>query len=174
MTTSNSAVFGRTPVDGPKPKAAGAASTARGHRIEHRIGIKAPAAVVWGLIHDLEGWGRWNPIYPQMSGVVRIGEPVKGLIALPGMKPREFGATILAWVRNEQLQWHVPGRLSEATRYIEIEPLSPESCFVANGEVFGGLMGPLIVRLLGGRIHTAFRQMSEALKTEAEARAAKK
>jgi hypothetical protein len=126
--------------------------------------------VVWELVHDLAGWGRWNAMYPQMSGDVRIGEAVAGVIAIPGMKPREFTATILDWVPNEQLHWRAGGGLTRMTRYIEIEQLAEESCIVANGEIFGGLLGPTVARSMGGRIYKGFRQMSEALKDEAEAR----
>ena len=38
--------------DAPAPKASGP----RGVRIEHRIGIQAPAEVIWDVLYDLERW----------------------------------------------------------------------------------------------------------------------
>ena len=32
-------------------------------RLENRIGVAAPASVIWDLVSDLEGWDRWNPLY---------------------------------------------------------------------------------------------------------------
>ena len=45
----------------------------RGYRVEDRIGVQAPAEVIWDVIYDLERWAEWNPTYPKASGVIRIG-----------------------------------------------------------------------------------------------------
>jgi hypothetical protein len=40
----------------------------RAFPVEHRIGIQAPAEVIWGLIHDLPSWELWNPTYTKAPG----------------------------------------------------------------------------------------------------------
>jgi hypothetical protein len=167
-----STMFGRMPVGGQKPpkSAAPAAAGPKGVPIEHRIGIQTPPEVIWDLISDLEGWSRWNPMYPQAKGSLHIGETITATIAIPGMKPREFTATILDWVPNEQLHWRAGGGLTRMTRYMEIEQLADASCIFANGEIFGGLLGPTIARSMGRSIYRGFREMNEALKEEAETR----
>ena len=57
----------RTEGKPPPPKAP------RGVRVEHRIGVQAPADVVWDIVYDLGRWNEWNPTYPQAAGEVRIG-----------------------------------------------------------------------------------------------------
>lgn len=58
----------------------------------------------------------------------------------------------------------------KTTRYIEIDNLAEASCIVSNGEYFAGLMGPAVVRRMGGSVRRGFIAMNEALKTRAEAR----
>ena len=166
-------MFGRMPVGGPKPKGGIPAPKApSGVRIEHRIGIQAPAEVVWEVLYDLEGWSRWNPLYIKAAGRVRIGETLSVTLALPGEAPREIRPVVLEWVPNEQLHWKLSllGGFIRTVRYMEIEALAEQSCIVSNGEIYGGMMGPGLARRLGGRIHKGFRLMNEALKAEAEAR----
>ena len=31
-------------------------------KIEHRIGIQAPADVIWEILADIPGWEAWNPL----------------------------------------------------------------------------------------------------------------
>ena len=78
---------------------------------------------------------------------------------------------VLDWVPGEQLHWKLSmmGGLVKTVRYIEIEQLAEESCIVASGEIFGGLMGPSVGRQMGRAIHRGFREMNEALKARAEA-----
>ena len=168
-----SSMFGRMPVGGQKPPGgAPAAKGPSGVRIEHRVGIATPPEVVWDLLYDLRGWSRWNPLYPEASGDIHIGQALDVTVAVPGEKPQTIHPVVLEWVPNEQLHWKVTalGGLVKTVRYIEIEQLAERSCVVSNGEIFGGLLGPNVTRRLGGRIYKGLLQMSEALKAEAEAR----
>jgi hypothetical protein len=144
----------------------------RGFRIERRIEIATPAETIWALISDLEGWRRWNPLYPEATRVARVGETLTATIALPGMKPNKFRSVISEWAPNKQLQWRVSnaGGLMRMTRYMRIEPLTEQSCAFANGEIFGGPLGPATARMLESRVQEGFRLMNEALKEAAEAR----
>ncbi|MDB5474517.1 MAG: hypothetical protein JWP49_28 [Phenylobacterium sp.] len=157
------------PADGAKaaPKAAGP----KGFPIEHRIGVQASAETIWNVLHDLERWGEWNPLYPKAAGTIRIGSTLDLTLALPGQPLREIHPVVLEWVPNEQLHWKLTmmGGLVKTVRYIEIEQLAEASCIVANGEIFGGFMGPSVGKQLGRAIHRGFVQFSEALKARAEA-----
>jgi hypothetical protein len=148
----------------PPPKAP------KGLRVEDRIGVQAPAEVIWEIVADLDRWAEWNPTYPEASGVIRIGEPLALTLALPGQSPQEIRPRVVEWVPNEQLHWQL-SMLSGAIktlRYIEIEALSEEGCVVDNGEIFQGLMGPSLGRRMAGTVRSGFRAMNEALKERAE------
>ncbi|MFN3521823.1 MAG: SRPBCC family protein [Phenylobacterium sp.] len=143
-----------------------------GMRIEHRVGIQAPSDVIWDVLYDLEGWSKWNPLYPQASGQIRIGSTLTMSLALPDEEPRVIHPVVLEWVPREQLHWRLKmlGGLVSNTRYIEIEQLADESCIVSNGELFGGFLGPRVAQRMGRKVWRGFEAMSLALKQEAETR----
>ncbi len=140
-------------------------------KFEHRIGVQAPASVIWEIIYDLGAWKDWNPLYPRADGQVRIGTELDLTLALPGQAHRTIRPKVLDWVPNEQLHWRLSmlGGLVSNVRYIEIEALGPANCIVSNGEIFGGLLGPSAAKQLARSINRGFADMGEALKTRAEA-----
>lgn len=142
-----------------------------GMRVEHRIGIQAPAEVIWEILYDLEGWKDWNPLYPKASGAIRIGGTLELTLALPNRTPQDFQAIVVEWVPNEQLHWRtrVKGGLIRTVRYFEIQSLAEASCIVENGEIIGGILGPRTARPMGRTIYRGFGVMNEALKERAEA-----
>jgi hypothetical protein len=149
----------------PPPKAPS------GLRIEDRVGVQAPAEVIWEIVQDLSRWEEWNPTYVQAAGEVRIGETLTLTLALPGQPEQEIRPKVLDWVPGEQLHWQLSmmGGMIKTLRYIEISPLSEVGCIVDNGEIFGGFMGPSLGKRVGRAVRAGFRAMNEALKARAEA-----
>jgi hypothetical protein len=140
-------------------------------KLEHRLGIRAPAEAIWEVIADVERWSEWNPLYPRATGVIRIGAPLELDVALPGQATRAIRPVIKDWVPNEQLHWRLSmvGGLVKSTRYIEIERLVDNACIFSNGELFEGLLGPTIARRMRGVFRQGFAAMGEAVKSRAEA-----
>ncbi|HEY3950508.1 SRPBCC domain-containing protein [Phenylobacterium sp.] len=143
----------------------------RGLRIEHRVGIQAPAEVIWAVISDLASWHEWCVLYPKAAGQIRIGGTLDITLALPGRPPEEIHPTVLEWVPGEQLHWRLTmlGGLVKTTRYFEIEALAAESCIVSNGELIAGFLGPRLGKRMAGTLYRAFVDMDDALKARAEA-----
>lgn len=139
-------------------------------RIEHRIGIAAPASGVWEVISDLSRWGEWNPVYPVIEGRVAIGSPVRFEFHLPNRPPREFTGVVVDWVPNHQLIWALKlmGGLVRTTRYLEIEALTEENCILANGEIFDGMGSGLIPKGERALIRGAFERVNQAAKARVE------
>jgi hypothetical protein len=140
-------------------------------KLEHRVGIQAPPEAIWAVIADIESWEAWNPLYPKAQGAVRIGSTLTLELALSGRKPQVIRPVILDWVPNEQIHWRLTmaGGLVRTTRFLEIEKLTDNGCVFANGEVFGGLLGPVAARSMRGAIRSGFRAMGEAVKARVEA-----
>ncbi|HZC16686.1 MAG TPA: SRPBCC domain-containing protein [Caulobacteraceae bacterium] len=141
-------------------------------KVEHQIGVKAPASVVWGIVHDIERWADWNPLYTQASGVIRIGETLKLRLQLPGEAPRDLAATVIDWTPDEAVHWktsHLAG-LVRTIRYLEIEAKSETGCIFSNGEVFSGLLGPRLAKQLRPVLKKGFAGLGEAVRDLAEAR----
>jgi hypothetical protein len=143
-----------------------------GVKIEHRVGIQAPSDTIWDLLYDVSTWKVWNPLYVEAAGDVRIGSVLTLTMVLPGDEPTTIRPTVLEWVPREQLHWRLKmmGGLITTTRYIEIEEIEPGSCIVSNGEIFGGILGPSVVKRMNRKIWRGFEAMDNALKEAAEAK----
>jgi len=140
-------------------------------KIEHRIGVKAPASVVWDVIHDIDRWPEWNPLYPAVSGRIGFGETLKLRLALPDQPERDLVATVLDWSPNEAIHWrttHMRG-LVRTVRYLEIEAMSETGCIFSNGELFRGLMSGPVLRQMRGALRRGFEALGEAVRDRAEA-----
>lgn len=138
-------------------------------RIEHRLGVAAPAEVIWEVVSDLERWADWNPSYSKASGRLSIGAAISLDAKWPGMQPHRHEGTIIDWVPDTQLLWREKaGFMANSLRYIEIDKLSDHGCVLASGEILDGWG----VRYLSGRrksaAYRAFEAMDEAIKTRAE------
>ena len=135
-------------------------------KIEHRLGIAAPAEAIWAAIADIAAWPSWNPLYPKAEGVLRIGAPLVLEVALPGQKRRIIRPTVSDWVPNEQILWKLSllGGLIKSIRYLEIEQLTESGCIFSNGEMFDGPLGPTVARRMRGPIRAGFAAMGEAVK----------
>lgn len=140
-------------------------------KIEHRIGVQAPAAVIWGIVSDIEGWRDWNPLYTDAKGQLRFEETLTLTLALPGREPQVIRPTIAEWTPNELIHWRLKmlGGLVRTIRYIEIDTLSETGCIFSNGELFDGMLGPTIARRMERPIRAGFAAMGEAVKARAEA-----
>jgi hypothetical protein len=149
----------------------GGAAGAGPPKIEHRIGIQAPAEVIWEILADIPGWETWNPLYPKAEGALRIGEALTLTVAIPGEPHRVIQPVVQDWVPNDQIHWRLSmmGGLVRSVRYIEIEILGETNCIFSNGEIFAGLLGPSVAHAKRRAIRRGFTAMSEALAAKAEA-----
>jgi hypothetical protein len=140
-------------------------------KIEHRIGVQAPADVIWDMIYDVPGWPAWNPLYVRAEGQIRIGGKLTLEHGLDVADAKAIEPTVLDWTPRELLHWRgARAGLIKTIRFIEIDSLDVASCIVSNGELFNGMLVPYLLRGKGGRIRRSFEAMNEALKAEAERR----
>lgn len=140
-------------------------------RIEHRIGVQAPAETIWDIVFDVPRWSEWNPLYTQAAGRIGLGQKLELTLALPGESPRHIQPRIVDWEPPAQVVWRldlVP-MLAHSVRYLEIEKLSETGCIFANGEFFHGFLGEQVGKSKRRAIHAGFTALGEALKAHAEA-----
>ena len=92
-------------------------------RVEHRMGVPAPASVIWEVLSDLPGWSAWNPIYPKIEGQLRIGAKLEVHEAFEGAPSKVITPTVVDWVPDAQILWTVSeaGGMIRRIRYIEID-----------------------------------------------------
>ncbi len=112
---------------------------------EHRLGVPAPSTVIWDVLSDLDRWPEWNPLYPHISGLLRIAQKLEVTEKFPGAAPRVIRPTVVDWVPNAQILWSHKemGGLIKRLHYIEIEPFNEEdtACILSCGEIWDGLVG---------------------------------
>ena len=140
-------------------------------KLEHRIGVQAPAEVIWESLIDVEGWEAWNPLYPRAAGMVRIGNTLSLDLALPGQSAQAITPTILDWAPEDHVHWTTKSQygLMKTIRYLELEPLSETGCIFSNGEIYDGYLGPRVANRNRRALRAGFAAMGEALQQRAEA-----
>jgi hypothetical protein len=139
-------------------------------RLEHRIGVRAPASEIWRVLADLDGWSNWNPMYPEASGHLRIGTKLSLTETVPGQPPDQIAPEVVDWVPDSQILWRGKtfAGLVRRLRYLEIEKLTEDGCIFANGEVYEGLGVRLMSKSLKRALRQGFTDLGEALKATVE------
>jgi hypothetical protein len=141
------------------------------HRIETQIEINGPAERVWSLLMDFPSYPRWNPFIRSIEGNPMVGQSLNVLIQPPGSKAMRFRPTVLKVEPNREFRWKgkllVPG-LFDGEHYFKLEPKPGGGLVFRQGEMFSGLLVPLLKRSLDGATKQGFIAMNEALGRDAE------
>ncbi len=139
--------------------------------VEHRIGVQAPAEIVWEVISDFAAWKDWNPIHPRMEGELRIGTPMVVEVVIGDAPPVTIQPIVQDWVPYEQLHWRTKRLrgLVTAIRYIEIDKKGDQNAIFSNGELFMGPLVRFVSRDERRRLRAAYTRMGEAVRDRAEA-----
>lgn len=138
-------------------------------RVEHRIGVAAPADAIWDVLTDFARWREWNAFHPEFNGRLSIGGTVEFVEKVGEREPRRLTAVVEDWVPSDQIHLRVArGVMNKSIRYFEIEKLSDTGCIFSNGEIYEGLIGAEVAKLTQGDRFRGFRALNEELKTRAE------
>lgn len=138
-------------------------------RVQHRVGVAAPASAVWAAICELSDWGEWNPLYPKAEGRLSIGSLVELTRDLGGKTERQ-DVRIVDWVPSAQIVWSRSITLfARSMGYLEIEALSERGCILAAGEIYEGRLGDVIGKRERRPLVDGLRALCEAAKARAEA-----
>ncbi|HYR01651.1 MAG TPA: SRPBCC domain-containing protein [Casimicrobiaceae bacterium] len=137
--------------------------------IDTEIGIDAPAQRVWDVLVDFAEYPRWNPFLLSVAGTPMPGRRIRFWFELPRGFRAPACATVLRAEPEKELRWagSVPG-LFRAEHYFVIERASATGLRFRHGEIFSGLLLPLVwpvLRRRGREVHDA---MNRALKERVE------
>jgi hypothetical protein len=137
-------------------------------RVQHRVGVAAPASALWAVVSDLEGWGTWNPLFPEAEGRLSIGALLTLRRELDG-KSEGHEVRIVDWVPNAQIVWaRSIAPFARSLGYIEIEALTERGCILSAGELYQGALGELIGKRVRPTLRHGFVALCEAAKARAE------
>ena len=142
--------------------------------IHTEIEINAPAEKVWKVLTDFAAYPEWNPFVRRGEGEVRVGARLHVYIQPSGGKGMSFRPTVLVADPNRELRWlgHLWVRgLFDGEHSFSIEPLVEGRVRFVQRERFGGLLLPLLSKMLDGDTRRGFEEMNQALKLRSESAA---
>ncbi len=140
--------------------------------IEETVEIVASPSEVWWHLTNFEAYPRWNPFITKIEGEVREGARLSVTIDPDGIPPVVFRPKILVAEPERELRWRGrPGlpNLFDGEHVFVIESLGLKRLRLTQRELFGGLLVPGTMPLIGRAVRRGFRDMNQALRQRAEA-----
>ncbi len=139
--------------------------------IKTSIAIEAAAAKVWAVLTHFDGYPAWNPFITSISGQAAAGEKIKVRIEPPGARAMTFTPRVLAFRENREFSWlghlFIPGLFDGKHRFELIDNGDGTTTFL-HSETFGGILVPLLSKIIDQHTAAGFQQMNIALKATCE------
>jgi hypothetical protein len=141
--------------------------------IATEIEIDGSAQGVWDVLADFAAYPRWNPFLLKVDGTPKAGERIRFRFELPRGFRAPACATILKADPGMELRWagSLPG-LFRAEHYFVIERIGTARLRFRHGEIFSGLLVPIVWPILRGNAREVYVAMNVALKERVERGAA--
>ncbi len=137
--------------------------------IATEIEIDASAQRVWAVLTDFAAYPGWNPFLLRVDGAPATGRRIRFRFELPRGFRGLACATVLEAEPGKELRWagSVPG-LFRGEHYFVIEQASAATLRFRHGEIFSGLLLPLVWPVLRSRGREVYDAMNLALKERVE------
>jgi polyketide cyclase/dehydrase/lipid transport protein len=135
---------------------------------EHVEETTAPAAAVWAILADAEGWPKWNPGYSKAHLDGPLAARATGAVTLPNGMERKF----VVYEVEDSTFFSYGGTMPGARQQFvqRVEPLGDGRTRVTFGHLIEGpasvLYGVLFGRVIRGYLPTAVRQLVAKAETE--------
>ncbi len=138
--------------------------------LQTHVDIAASPERVWQVLTDFARHPEWNPLIRHISGNPRVGERLHVELGPPGKKPMAFRPVVLEAEPNRAFVWRGAlgaGWIFAGEHFFRLEPHEDGTRF-HHGEVFSGVLVPLLGKSLDTDTRAGFEAMNRALKGEAE------
>jgi hypothetical protein len=133
------------------------------------IDIHAPARYVWNALVDFPRYPEWNPFLLKITGEARAGTKIRFWFELPRGFRAPACARILTVEPEKELRWAGGLRgVLRAEHYMLIESLDDSRVRFRHGEIFTGVLTPLIWLVLASSGPPVYEDTNVALKRRAE------
>ncbi|HQF96590.1 MAG TPA: SRPBCC domain-containing protein [Microthrixaceae bacterium] len=138
---------------------------ARSYRVSRPIA--APAEVVWNLLTDASGFGRWNRAVLSIDGTIEVGNTMR-LVSIADPK-RTFKLTVAEMSAPNRMVWAdgMPLGLFRGRRTYTITDRGDIACEFTMVEEFTGPLAPLITKAIPD-LTESFDTFADSLKAAAE------
>jgi len=141
--------------------------------IHTEITLDAPFERVSELLADTSLYPQWHPLFPQVSGEMRVGAPLVITVALPEIKPFSVRATIREAVHGHRLDWRyayrLPALFSWAYAY-EIAELERGRVKFVQDSTYAGLLAPLYHFGMKKQLQQGMQELNKAVQRWGERR----
>jgi hypothetical protein len=137
--------------------------------IATEIEIAGSAQRIWEVLSDFAAYPFWNPFLLKVDGAPKVAQRIRFWFELPRGFRAPACATVLKADQGRELRWagSVPGLL-RAEHYFVIERTGRARLRFRHGEIFSGLVLPLVWPILRGRGREFYEAMNVALKDRVE------
>lgn len=140
--------------------------------IETTIDIHAPIHDVWAALTDFARYPEWSRFLVAITGEARPGTHLEVQFDDGGSRSMTLRPQVLAAVSGEELRWRGvvgAGFLLTGEHYFRLSPLPDGGTRLCHGEMFSGILVPLVRKALDTRTRRAFQDFNAALQRRTEA-----
>ena len=140
--------------------------------IRTEIEINAPVDKVYNMIADLDKYPNWNPLVVKAEGAPYEGADLTITIRAPLGLDLPLGVTVKTAAKNTEFRWvgsaPVFDFLMTGDHYFRFEKISDEKTKFIHGEIFTGLLEPLVGDLIVEQGTPLYENLNYALKARCE------
>jgi S-(hydroxymethyl)glutathione synthase len=134
--------------------------------------IAANPQTVWAVMDDLELYGEWNALVPELCGPILVDRVVTGQMKIEGGPDIDLAPTITRIVGARELRWltTIPGEKGfTAEHCFTLQPLSDGRTKLLHEEIFDGPGSEALWPLFDHAGRAAYERFNMALSERAEA-----
>jgi len=140
--------------------------------LKSSIEIRTSADRVWGILTDFAAYPAWNPFVRSIQGEQAPGSALRVTVQPEGSAGMSFKPRLLSFAPRKELRWKgqvlFPG-VFDGEHYFLIDEVNNNAVHFTQGEVFSGILVPLLFRGSMRRgTEQGFHAMNRALKIRAE------
>ncbi len=143
-----------------------------------QIEINASPEVVWQVLIDFNNYPNWSQfvlyIAPENKDVktVNKGEYLNITVQSPNEDPMDFNPEVLVFDDVKELRWrgNIGGMdfIFSGEHYFKLEKTAHNKTLLIHGELFNGLLLPLLKERLFENTPAGFEQFNQAIKKQSE------
>lgn len=146
--------------------------------LQSSIEINASPAEVWQVLTDFKNYPHWSQFVQKIARekkdakTVKEGEYLQITVKSPNEEPMDFNPQVLVYDEAKELRWkgNIAGMnfLFSGEHYFMLEQTANNKTLLIHGELFDGMLLPLLKERLFENTPAGFELFNLAIKRQAE------
>ncbi|NNM60345.1 MAG: SRPBCC domain-containing protein [Legionellales bacterium] len=128
--------------------------------------IEATLEDTWKVLVNFSDYNDWNSLIPNISGKLAEGEKLIVQIKPPGQKAAQFKPHLTKVNELCEFRWvgvFIMPILFRGEHYFQLTKISDEKTLFTQGEIFTGLLVPIVAKKLRENVKQGFENMNDDL-----------